>query len=271
MAYPQLCVTFDNKHFAEGRFRRAYKGTYKGPPSKYGQLAVVKESKESYMWKSTDWNVTVDMHKEAQELAEEFNSFSSGSTNYRLKFTDVNVAPVTETSTPDSTPKLNEYCVIEDYIPGQFNKWCNNYGFISAEAKSSHCSMPAFMHWSWWNSNGEKMISDLQGVRSEYPKSYILTDPAMLSLNNSYGVTDMGVEGMAMFFLHHECSSICESLSKPKESDLIGIIPQGQLSATMQQLKNLGNATTYTHELKFPPRVREGITTVFRRVARYGY
>ncbi len=182
MAYPQLHVTsFDNKHFEEGRFRRAYKATYKGPPSKYGQLAVVKESKESYMWKSTDWNVTVDMHKEAQKLAEGFNSFSE--TNFPLKFTDVDVVIITETNTPDSTPKLNEYCVVEDYIPGQFNKWCNNYGFISPEAKSSHISMPAFMHWSWCHSNGEKMISDLQGVRSADPQSYILTDPAMLSLS----------------------------------------------------------------------------------------
>ncbi len=269
MAYPQLHVTFGNKHFAEGRFRRAYKGTYKGPPSKYGDSAVVKESKESYMWKSTDWNVTVEMHKEAQKLAEGFNRFSK--TNFPLKFTDVDVVIITETNTPDSTPKLNEYCVVEDYIPGQFNKWCNNYGFISAEAKSSNSSMPAFMHWSWCHSNGEKMISDLQGVRSDDPQSYTLTDPAMLSLTNSYGVTDMGVEGMAMFFLHHECSSFCERLSKPQKSDFLGVIPDRQLSATMQQLKNLGDATTYTHELKFPPGVREGITTVFRRVARGGY
>ncbi len=269
MASHNLEVNFDLKHFAEGRFRRAYKGTYLSPPSKNGHLAVVKQNKEFCMWKSTDWNVTVDMHKEAQKLAEGFNSFSN--TTFPLKFTDVDVGVISRTDNSDSTPKLNEYCVIENYIPGQFNKWCNNYGFISAEAKSSHSSMPAFMHWSWWNSNGEKMISDLQGVRSVNPQSYTLTDPAMLSLTNSYGVTDMGVEGMAMFFLHHECSSFCERLSKPQKSDFLGVIPDRQLSATMQQLKNLGDATTYTHELKFPPGVREGITTVFRRVARGGY
>lgn len=269
MASSYLHVTFENKHFAEGRFRRAFKGTYLGPPSKYGQSAVVKENKESYMWKETDWDTCKSMHQEAQILASGFNQFSD--TNYPISFTDISVAQVTETSDTNSTPKLNEYCVVEDYIPGQFNKWCNNYGFISAEAKNSHTSMPAFMHWSWWYSNGEKMISDLQGVRKGNPQSYILTDPAMLSLSGNYGATDMGVEGMAMFFLHHDkCNSFCESLPKPGVRDFIGVIPDRELSATMQLLKNVGNATSYTHELKFTPQVKQNVTTVFRRVARSG-
>ncbi len=269
MASSYLQIEFETKHFAEGRFRRAYKGTYLGPPNKYDQKAVVKESKESYTWKATDWDVIVNMSKEAQKLAAGFNSFSG--TTFPLKFTDVDVIRVTETGNSDTTLRLKEYVTSEDYIPGQFNKWCNNYGFISPEAKSSHTSMPAFMHWSWYNSNGEKMVSDLQGVRSANPQCYTLTDPAMLSLTNSYGATDMGVEGMAMFFLDHKCNSFCKDLPKPKERDFLGIIPDRELSATMLQLKGIGNATSYTHELKFSPRVRQGITTVFRRVARNGY
>ncbi len=191
-------VECESVHFAEGRFRRAFKGTYTSPPNKYGQQAVVKDNKDSYMWKATDWDVTVNMNKEAQKLAAGFNRFSG--TTFPLKFTDVDKIRITKTSDLNATPRLNEYCTVEDYIPGQFNKWCNNYGFISPEAKSSHASMPAFMHWSWCNSNGEKMISDLQGVRSANPQGYTLTDPAMLSLTNSYGPTDTGVEGMAMFF-----------------------------------------------------------------------
>ncbi len=271
MASFNLHVNFEPEYFAEGRFRRAYKGTYLGPLSKYGREAVVKESKESYMWKATDWNVTVNMNNEAQELAKGFNSFSR--TNYPLKFTDVDVARVTSTgnSDPSSTPRLNEYCTVEDYIPGMFKKWCNNYGFISAEAKGSHINMPAFMHWSWWKSDGEKMISDLQGVRIDNPQGYTLTDPAMLSLTNSYGTTDMGVEGMAMFFMNHECNSFCDSLPKPEPKDFVGAIPDSELGTAMQQLKDIGNATTYIHELKFTPRIKQGITTVFRRVACNGY
>ena len=269
MASANLEVEFEHHHFAEGRFRRAYKGTYLGPPEKYGQKAVVKENKSTYMWEETDWGTCLKMNKEAQRLAQQFNRFSN--TTHPISFTEVSSIKVIETNDPNSTPKLNEYCVVEDYIPGQFKKWCNNYGFISSEASSSHKSMPAFMHWSWANSRGEKMISDLQGVRNDNPQSYTLTDPAMLSIAGEYGVTDTGVEGMAMFFLHHtECNSFCEDLPKPHVRDFIGVIPERELSATMQQLKIIGSATSYTHELKFPPRVREGIATVFRRVAR-GY
>ena len=268
MASPYLHVQWSGSHFAEGRFRRAYKGTFLGPLDKYGETAVVKENKESYVWKSTGWDTCVKMNNEAQALATKFNRFSR--TTFPVNFTDVTVGRVTESNDPDSTPKLNEYVVVEDYIPGTFTKWCNNYGYISAEAKQNAASMPAFMHWSWVNSSGEKMISDLQGVRKGNPPSYTLTDSAILSISGQYGVTDTGVEGMAMFFLHHQCNGFCKELPKPELSDFIGIIPQTQLSATMQLLQQVENATTYTHELKFSPRVREGVATVFRRVAR-GY
>ncbi len=210
---------------------------------------------------ATDWDVTVNMNNEAQKLAAGFNSFSG--TTFPLKYTDLYVGPVTRRSGSVLSPQLNEYCTVEDYIPGQFNKWCNNYGFISPEAKSSHTSMPAFMHWSWCNSSGEEMISDLQGVRSDNPQCYTLTDPAMLSLTNSYGPTDMGVEGMAMFFLDHKCNLFCKDLPKPDLSNFVGVIPD----STMLQLQSIGNATSYTHELKFSLSLRQGITTVFRRVA----
>ena len=265
MACPNLFVQWTGSHFAEGRFRRAYKGTYLGPPSKFRQTAVVKESKDSYVWESTGWDTCLRMNKEAQVLAVDFNRCSE--TNYPIKFTDVEVIRVTETNDPNSTPKLKEYVVVEDYIPGTFKKWCSNYGYISAEAKNKAITMPAFMHWSWVNSSGEKMISDLQGVRKDHPPSYTLTDPAMLSISGQYGVTDTGVEGMAMFFLHHQCNGFCKELPKPELRDFIGVIPQTQLSATMQLLQQVENATTYTHELQFSPRVKEGVATVFRRVA----
>ena len=37
---------------------------------------------------------------------------------------------------------------MEDYIPGDFIKWCSNYGYISPKS----ALMPAFMHWSWVHS-----------------------------------------------------------------------------------------------------------------------
>ena len=249
-------TTFDSKPFAQGRFRMAYKGTYTDPPKKAGQTCVVKELKDSYTWKPTDWNMTLDIQREAQKLAEGFNQFSS--TDHPIHFTDVVVHKVTKSV---GRPKLNEYVVVEDFIPGTYKKWVNNYGDISDESKS----MPAFAHWSWVHTKGEIMIADLQGVRGDH--EYVLTDPVLLSgtVHGKYGCTDTAIEGMAMFFLKHQCNEFCNSLPKPSVHS-VGI-PQSQITAAFQLLQMLSTSTAYSHEMKFPVHVRESLIPVFKAIA----
>lgn len=254
-------VEFASTHFAEGRFRRAYMGTYLKPLSKYGDKCVVKEKKDAYVWDSTGWDVTEEMYKKAQELSQSFNSL----TTWPITFTDVEVLQVTSKADSTRGPKLNEYVIAEDYIEGTFKKWCNNYGFISSEAENTAITMPAFMHWSWVQSSGQLMIADLQGVRKN--NRYTLTDPAINSVYGKYGATDMRAEGMAMFFLRHRCNDICNHLPKPTVQDFVGIIPQKDLTASLALLQQVRDATTYTNELKFTPQVRTGIAQVFKRVA----
>ena len=250
-------TTFDSKHFAEGRFRLAYKGKYTAPARRAGQTCVVKEQKDSYTWKATDWDMTVEIQQEAQKMAEEFNKFSG--TDHPIQYTDVVVHQVTKST---GRPKLNEYVVVEDYIPGSYKKWINNYGYISDESKS----MPAFAHWSWVHSKGEVMIGDLQGVRGN--NKFILTDPVLLSCTHGrkYGCTDMGVEGMAMFFLNHKCNNFCSSLPKP--SIRSAGVPQAQIAAASQLLRQITNSTAYSHELKFPVHIRESLIPAFKAIAK---
>ena len=202
-------ATFESQKFAEGRFRNAYEGTWLNPPERKGQKCVVKEKKDTYTWNPTDWDTSVKIHKKAQELAGSFNV--SLKPSHQISFTEVDVLQVVEIDSL-SGPRLNEYVLLEDFIPGNFKKWCNNYGFISDEAKTTAIMMPAFMHWSWIYTGGEMMVADLQGIRGG--DGYTLTDPVILSITGTYGATDMGVEGMAMFFMHHECNGICSGLSK---------------------------------------------------------
>ena len=257
-----MATTFSTTSFAEGRFRRAYMGTHTAPPEKAGQKCVVKEHKENYTWKASDWDTTLEVHREAQRLAKEFNKFSQ--TNYPISFTDVGVQQVIK-SQPDTTPKLNEYVIVEDYIPGDFKKWLNNYGYVSDEV-SFALSMPAFAHWSWWYTNGEKMIADLQGVRGDM--KYTLTDPVLMSGTvdgRNYGCTDTGVEGIAMFFLNHKCNSFCDNLPRPTLASLG--IPQWQIQSVTQQLQQIMNATAYTHEIKLPYNIRSRLVQPFKAIA----
>ena len=250
---------FYSEHFAEGRFRLAYKGEYTAPPEKAGQKCVVKKLKDNYTWKATDWDMTLKLQEEAQKLAKGFNEFSG--TDHPIIFTDVALWIVTKST---GQPKLNEYVVVEDYIPGTYKKWISNYGYISEESKS----MPAFAHWSWIHSKGETMIADLQGVRGE--RNYVLTDPVLLSCTQGikYGSTDMGVEGMAMFFLNHKCNEFCDRLPKP--SIRSAGVPQSEIATAIDLLKQISNSTAYSHELKFPVRIREILIPTFKAIAQ-GY
>ena len=253
-------ATFNPTSFAEGRFRRAYKGVWTAPVWDAGRNCVVKELKESYTWKATDWDGTKKTNERAKELAEEFND--DAGTDKPISYTDVHVLRVVCRSDPNATPRLNEYVTCEDYIPGFFKKWCNNYGYISDESSS----LPAFMHWSWWYTDSEEMIADLQGVRNH--NSYMLTDPAILSLSGSYGATDMGVEGMAMFFLMHKCNRFCSDLPKPTLAQFHRVIPDHYLQAAKTLLAQVQSSTTYKVELKFPQAIRGRVAERFREIAR---
>lgn len=258
-------VEWEGEKFAEGRYRYAIKGTWLRPREKEGQNCVVKHMKSSYTWQKTDWDTTVKIYKEAEELAKGFNKFSG--TTHPIHFTEVIVIKCLYKKDPSSPngPRLDEYCTTEDFLFGTFKKWVNNYGAYTDETLSTATSMPAFMHWSWYQTKGEKMIADLQGVRDS--DGYRLTDPVILSLSGEYGATDMGVEGMAIFFCLHKCNSFCENLPRPGKNDLKSQIPSMEFQSCMQLIGSIRCATTYTCELKLSVQIRTQLVATFRATA----
>ena len=245
--------------FAQGRFRYAYKGNWTAPPSKAGQPCVVKKFKDSYTWERTGWDTTLEIYSKAQEYA---NNFRGG----RVEVTGCDVHKVTRSSNPPRGARLGEYVVAEKYLEGDFKKWCNNYGYISKEARGEDYVLSSFMHWSWIRSKGQEMVGDLQGVKQR-GYMYKLTDPAIMSINREYGVTDTGIEGMAMFFLVHGCSDICRGLPKPTLAQFVGKIPDDvmQQALAFQQLSARG--TTYSHEMKFSDEIKKALVPVFTSIA----
>uniref|UniRef100_A0A1X7UR93 Alpha-type protein kinase domain-containing protein n=1 Tax=Amphimedon queenslandica TaxID=400682 RepID=A0A1X7UR93_AMPQE len=248
--------TFDVEPFAKGRFRYAFKGRYTQHATKCGQSIVVKKFKDNYIWERKGWDSTLKIYSKAQEYASgfgrglEFNTCETGKVTFAGSSTKVQV---------------NEYTVLEDYLEGKYIKWCNNYGYVSSEARGVDQILTAFMHWSWIRSRGEEMVSDIQGVKNG--SRYRLTDPAMLSVKREYGVTDTGIEGMAMFFLIHQCSGPCNDLPKPTLAQFVDKIPNEMMqeALALQQLSARG--TTYSHETKFPEPVRKALIPVFLAIA----
>ncbi len=259
---------FKPHHFAEGRFRYAYKGHYTAPPHKAGKECVVKKMKNTYTWNPTDWIETQQIVKISKQLAVNFNQYSK--TSKPVTFVDVDVIQVTNTGS-STRCGLHEWVTVEDYIPGDYIKWCNNYGAIDPRSTS----MPAFVHWSWAHTKGETMIADLQGVRNDVPPNnfyvplngfYVLTDPCLLSntYGGKYGCTDTGIEGMAMFFLNHTCNDFCKSIPRPS----LGDVPQYMLNTALGIQRNIGTSTAYSHEITFSNELRDYLIPKFREIAR---
>ena len=110
------------------------------------------------------------------------------------------------------------------------------------------------------------MVGDLQGVKQP-GNTYQLTDPAIMSISGDYGVTDTGIEGMAMFFLVHECSDICRGLPRPTFSQFVGKIPDSQLQAALALQQLSARMTTYTHEIKFSEDIKRVLVPTFLLIA----
>ena len=257
-------VAWNKEKFAEGRFRYAIMGTWNTPVSKSGEKCIIKHLKDSYTWKPTEWNTTMRMHRETKQLAESFNKFHS--TGGVVRFADVNVFHcVYHPNNEIGGPKLNEYHIVETYISGKYTKWCNNYGYWN-NTEEHVAMMQAFSHWSWYQTRGQRMIADLQGATNN--GEYILTDPAILSLNGrEYGATDTGVEGMAIMLLKHTCNLICEHLPKPTVADLYTCIPLSELQDCIKLLYTVNDSTAYNWEQKLSVSTRNKLVDKLKNIA----
>ena len=249
-------ATFSPTSFAEGRSRRSYKGTYLAPSNKKGQTCVVKEYKEKYMWAESDWDQDMVLQKKVIELAEKFNKETG--TSRPIYYADCDVWKVSSRSST-GTPKLGEWCLVEDYITGEWTKWNTNAGYVNPRANT--VSLHAFSHWTWAHTKGDVLVCDLQGVRRD--DRYILTDPVICSTGQIYGETDLGVGGMAHFFSTHSCTSFCSHLPKPgRFNDIL----QGQLSVRQHSHTSFssedGLQLPYHQKMKIKNRLRKALETI---------
>ena len=108
------------------------------------------------------------------------------------------------------------------------------------------------------------MIADLQGVRKD--DAYHLTDPCLLSVTHGgkYGCTDMGIEGMAMFFLNHNCTNSCRNIPKPG----VRGVSKEQIATALSNQQRISTSTAYSHEVSFPKHICDVLIPAFKQIAR---
>ena len=114
------------------------------------------------------------------------------------------------------------------------------------------------MHWNWVYSKGEKVVSDVQGV--EKNGYYLLTDPAVQSINQEYGSTDLGAYVILVFLAKHQHNQYCQHLPWPN-TRIINII-NSYHQATYKR-------TTFSFEFKSDPKIRQMYINIRNSV--FGY
>lgn len=111
----------------------------------------------------------------------------------------------------------NRFVWVEELLEGRYEKWNSNSGYANVNYK-----FPQILsHYSWVKTRGRLLLCDLQGVRKNENKTkYIITDPAIHSIDKTYGSTDLGIVGMLLFFSNHLCTNECKQWPKIEVNSL---------------------------------------------------
>lgn len=223
---------FDSTPFAEGSMRWCYagivlsdKGKMVYPDSFPDGRCVVKSFKEGCAVDAQEWTDDYKNSFYANAVAAEFNK--AVPTTRPLKFAVPYVAQIDTragakvmgiTMTPDDVKgklESREWVAIEPFIVGEYKKFTSNSGWIDPHIGNA---IPAFMHWGWVHSKGQVLVSDIQGVRRD--TCYMLTDPAVQSVDRHYGATDLGAEGLVRFLTTHKHTELCKALPWPSDEEI---------------------------------------------------
>ncbi|XP_038062552.1 alpha-protein kinase vwkA-like [Patiria miniata] len=240
-------VEFEDNWFAEGRSRRAYRGTYHGDRRVEGNKCVVKLYKQEWCDRMGELAYRADIRasERAQEMAmafkqkyptiesiefvqPEISKIDHSSAFKLLGFIPIHKRVKGKTTETKVTSKVmiptGSTVAVERYLEGEFIRFLSNTGYQGEEVLDTLPS--AFSHFTFHISNGQILVCDLKGLRWEH--GYVFTDPAIHSQTagdrpNYFGPTDLGVLGMIKFFQNHRCNELCEGFLKP---DLVNIRPR---------------------------------------------
>eukprot|EP01083_Nonionella_stella_P030595 83858_1 len=222
---------FKSKPFAQGAFRYAYSGLINGG-ARRGDKVVIKKWKSRHVFDGNFWDSDLKCYEKAKELIDIWNAMDNKTEIYEISIPRKRICTTRKAKCEDHEVDLDEYVLVEDYLPGDFKKWNSNSGYV----KSRSATIQAFCHWTYHYSNRKLIMCDAQGVKTKY--RYRITDPCICSRRSgSYGAADCGIQGIHSFFANHQCNEYCDS----NWMEPTRIKPQNVLS--------MRKTTTYTWEV----------------------
>lgn len=226
-------VTFEETPFNKGTFRYCYKGKiehilWKRPfMDKYfsNDQCVAKVFRNKVAEEKKDLYKNFKTYFYSQNVSQIFNSKYEHYNIPKLDFITPYATSLEEHASfnllffysiksYDQMQKIkeNEWIIIEPFIKGKYEKFTNNADCIEPNIDKT---IPFFMHWNWAYSKGEKLVTDIQGVRKK--SNYVLTDPAVQSIDKEYGEGDLGICGLILFLYKHKHNEYCRDLPWPSD------------------------------------------------------
>jgi len=226
---------FESTHFAEGNFRKVFKGIYV-QGARMGESCVMKEFKSGCVYADTFYEDDIKAVKKTGGIIKAFNELGIVSKNVYLNEPEVWTGLLGRIT--------SQKILVEPFITGEYFKFNSNTGYTREETDT----MQALSHFSYHHSGGEYLLCDLQGGRSG--GCYVLTDPVILSRRKEFGATDLGEKGINNFMAYHQCGRFCDPNWKmPRADKLVPVFKavsgttfgnalQIFSNATMQDLQN---------------------------------
>ncbi|KAJ3109920.1 hypothetical protein HDU96_007063 [Phlyctochytrium bullatum] len=129
--------------------------------------------------------------------------------------------PYAPASSRVNEERLPTCMMIEEYLPGSFSKFVDNFGRASSEYEDNEIKdiFSTMAHWTFAASHSRFLLADLQGVADRATRTIILTDPGVHTLHRRFTQqldNDMDANyravGIHDFFTNHECNELCRRL-----------------------------------------------------------
>ena len=185
--------------FSRGNLRYAYAAMMKNKEGKYERYAAKNSIFKDDLMDTFEGNKQAIITQNISKyLAECFIKISPSVKS--IRFIDLKLLQINKT---------NEFFSIETFVEGNFSKWSNNIGNINEHDYTA--TLDTFAHWTHTATFNYLVVSDLQGFRSDKDE-YVLTDPAISCVYRQFTTTDLGEDGINLYFAKHKCNHMCEAL-----------------------------------------------------------
>ena len=193
-----------NKSILQGSQMKIY--LYKTKSENEKTVIKIPLANDSTFQKVKDLEMIWKIYLLTQFFLEKFNEELSLENDLKkLKFLDLFALKV-----KGETFQKYKFLFCEKFLDGIFMKYNSNNGWSQKYEKGvtyeTNLLCQSFSHFSYVYSKGRLVICDLQGVENT------LTDPAINSVEQIFGDTDLGKYGIYKFFKTHICNHYCEEL-----------------------------------------------------------